>query len=135
MHPALHTFDLEQLKKLRSTSHTLYWLAFLWGFSGLVVAYLGERMISAQGEDVSLGTFLMFYGLAIAVVGPYSAWARPAWGRFACMALCLPPLANFSYEAVAGIFSLFALLRAWPLFGDDRVGHEELDAAIRARQR
>src|SRR5688572_9264213 len=88
-HPALHTFDVEHLKKLRNTSHTLYWLAFLWGIGGLAVAYIGERMISAQGEDVSLGTFLMFYGLAIAVVGPYSAWVRPGWGRFACMALCL----------------------------------------------
>ena len=49
-------------------------------------------MLSTQGADVSLGTTLMFYGLASAVVGPYSAWARPGWGHLASMALSLPAL-------------------------------------------
>jgi hypothetical protein len=131
--PALQGLDLQQLKKLRNTSQWLYVLGLIWGACGLVTAFLGARMIDSSGADASEGTWLMAYGLVTAVVGPYSAWARPDWGRVVCMLLFVPPLLGFPYGTGFSIVSLFALGAGWPLFGDDKVTDTELAAALRAR--
>jgi hypothetical protein len=132
-HPALQSLDYAQLQKLRKTSRSIRALGFLWGISGLAGAYLGAMMVSAQGEDASRGTLLMAYGLVVAVVGPYSAWARPDWGRWVCMVLSIPPLLQPLHGTLLGILSLIALASAEPLFGSNKVSHHEVDAAFKAR--
>ncbi len=132
-HPSLQLLDFAQLKKLRSISHSIRSLGFLWGISGLASVYFGLMMLTSHGDTTSLGLFLVPYGIVITVVGPYSAWARPAWGRVACMVLSIPPLANPPYGVLLGILSLIALARAEPLFGDGRIPHKAVEAAYKAR--
>jgi hypothetical protein len=134
-HPALQWLEFKQLKQLRNLSHSIRSLGFLWGFSGLVAVYLGATMIAAHGRDTSLGLLLVLYGLATATVGPYSAWARPRWGRVVCMVLSIPSLGQLPYGTVLSLLSLVALSNAEPLFSDHKIPHKELEAAFKARRR
>jgi hypothetical protein len=133
-HPALQWLEFKQLKHLRNLSHSIRSLGFLWGFSGLVAVYLGAMMIAAHGRDTSLGLLLVPYGLATATVGPYSAWARPRWGRVVCMVLSIPPLGQLPYGTVLSLLSLVALSNAEPLFSDHKIPHKQLEAAFKARR-
>lgn len=134
-HPALQSLDLPQLQKLWSVSRSIRSLGLFWGFSGIVTTYLGWGMMAAQGDKTPLGLFLALYGVAFTVLGPYSAWARPSWGRWVCMVLSIPPLAKVPYGTLLGILSLVALVKAEPLFSDNKVSHQELEAALKARRR
>jgi len=135
-HPTLRALDPEHIRKLRGTSHWLYVLGLVWGVCGLITAYVGVKMIDSSGGEASEGTWLMAYGLVVTVVGPFSAWARPGWGLFACMLLLLgPPFFDLLYGLGFSTISLFSIGAAWPLFGDDKVTDTELAAALRARGR
>jgi hypothetical protein len=132
-HPALQALNFEQLKKLRSISHSIRSLGFFWGVCGIVAIYVGATMIGHAGRGSQMGFAMIPYGLAVVLLGPYSAWARPGWGRIACMVLSIPPLANIPYGTLLGILSLIALGSAGPLFGPDRIPHKQVEAAYRAR--
>jgi hypothetical protein len=132
--PVLQWLEFKQLQQLRNLSHSIRSLGFLWGFSGLVAVYLGATMIAAHGRDMSLGLLLVPYGLVTATVGPYSAWARPRWGRVVCMVLCIPSLGQLPYGTLLGVLSLMALSGAEPLFSDHKIPHKELEAAFKARR-
>ncbi|HYH96339.1 hypothetical protein [Hyalangium sp.] len=133
-HPSLKALGFVQLKSLRSISRSLRSLGFLWAFSGIVTVVFGGTLIGDPGRDNELGLVLVPYGLAVALLGPYSAWARPAWGRTVCMLLSVPPLASIPYGTLLGILSLVALGRAKPLFGADGIPHKQVEAEYQARK-
>jgi hypothetical protein len=133
-HPALQALNFQQLKKLRSTSHSIRSLGFLWAFSGIVAIIYGATLVADGRRDSQLGFAMIPYGIAVALLGPYSAWARPAWGRVICMLLSIPPLLNIPYGTLLGILSLFALGSAMPLFGPNRIPHKQVEAAYKARK-
>jgi hypothetical protein len=132
-HPALQALNFEQLKKLRSISHSIRSLGFLWAISGIIAVLYGATLTGDTGRESQMGFALIAYGLAVALLGPYSAWARPRWGRIVCMVLSIPPLAKIPYGTLLGILSLVALGSAEPLFGPDRIPHKQVEAAYKAR--
>lgn len=131
--PALQALNFEQLKKLRSISHSIRSLGFLWGFSGIVAIIFGATQIGGAGREGGMVLVTILYGIAVVLLGPYSAWARPGWGRIVCMVLSVPPLAQVPYGTLLGILSLVALGSAGPLFGADKIPHKQLEAAYKAR--
>lgn len=130
---ALEALDYEKLRRLWSISRSISSLGAFWAFSGIVTVCLGAMMLSSQEQDTSLALLLMPYGLVVAVVGPYSAWARPGWGRAVCMVLSALSLGTVPVGTLLGILSLIALGKARPLFGDNRIPHDAVEAAFKAR--
>lgn len=139
-HHALTNMSPKEIKKLYMHSRTINVVAFLWALLGLLAlasfAYLmfNEPTFENEGE---LLFYVLIGGLLVLHVGvAFTMRNRPAWGRSAAMIWTFLTLWSFNPLAIIiGVLLLYGLWNGKPLFGVNRLKHQELKNAWRAFKR
>lgn len=137
--PAQH-LSPQTLKKLRSNSHSIRALGYVWLILGAFSLFLVVKSTSNSPlfglQFTKFGSILITTtGSILLMCGP-AAWYRPSWGRWLCMIGCALLIANLNFIfIILGVLGIIALATGKRLFGKNRYYHKDLDREYKKRKR
>jgi len=132
--PKIAELDAAKLRLLRSKSYHLNiiggFMAFFTALGVFIVVVFTLITTGPRSNELLLIGWItvVFYGTAM-----LCAWLRPVWGRTPLFIINLLGLANFPLGTALGLFGIWALQGAAPLFGPDRYRHGSLDHEFQLR--
>jgi len=127
--------DLDKLRLLRGKS---YHLNIIGGFMAFFTAigvfcliiFTLDGMNTDEGQELQIFACVI---IALHGTAMLCAWLRPAWGRTPLFIISILGLANVPFGTGLGIFAIWALQGAAPLFGPNRYHHGDLDGEYQLR--
>ena len=134
--PELWQVQFKRLARLYSATQTIRALGFLYA---LVTFFLALGVMAALrpdgGSTPGATIAILILSSALSLAGTVGSFARPLWGRWAGIALCVVGLAGFPVGTLVGLFGIVAYAQGARLFGPDRLKHEDVIDVYKRRKR
>jgi hypothetical protein len=129
----------KEVRKLYLASVNIRALGFLYVLGAVgIIAASGVMSLAASGASTPppAAFTALFIGLgALYIAACYTCFARPTWGRWLGIVLCVISLLSFPIGTIIGIMGLIAYAQGGRLFGADRISHKDVALVYKQRKK